>query len=42
MGNIHENAVNMDRLEPDGSSFKAHALDNFVESTDGWFRAVSE
>ncbi|MBL6845093.1 MAG: c-type cytochrome [Verrucomicrobiae bacterium] len=42
MGNIHENAVNMDRLERDGSSFKAHALDNFVESTDGWFRAVSE
>jgi putative membrane-bound dehydrogenase-like protein len=42
MGNIHENAVNMDRLVPDGSSFKAHALDNFVESTDGWFRAVSE
>jgi putative membrane-bound dehydrogenase-like protein len=42
MGNIHENAVNMDHLVPNGSSFKAEAMDNFVESTDGWFRAVSE
>jgi len=42
MGNIHENAVNMDRLEPDGSSFKAHSMDNFVQSSDGWFRSVSE
>ena len=30
IGNIHENAVNMDRLEPYGASFKAHAMDNFV------------
>jgi len=42
MGNIHENAVNMDSLEPRGSSFKAHAMDNFVQSSDGWFRSVSE
>ena len=42
MGNIHENAVNMDRLEPHGASFKAHAMDNFVQSSDGWFRSVSE
>jgi len=35
IGNIYENAVNMDRLEPYGASFKAHAMDNFVQSSDG-------
>lgn len=42
MGNIHANAVNMDSLTPDGSSFKAHAENNFLQSNDGWFRPVSE
>ncbi|HIL68335.1 MAG TPA: dehydrogenase, partial [Verrucomicrobia bacterium] len=42
MGNIHANAVNQDRLIPDGSSFITEPLKNFVASTDGWFRPISE
>jgi putative membrane-bound dehydrogenase-like protein len=42
MGNIHENALNHDRLIPNGSSFKAVAEPNFLKSTDGWFMPVSE
>src|SRR5205814_253901 len=42
MGNIHQNAINHDRLIPNGSSFKAVAEKDFVTTTDGWFRPVSE
>jgi putative membrane-bound dehydrogenase-like protein len=42
MGNIHQNAVNHDRLTPNGSSFKASAERDFLTTTDGWFRPVSE
>ena len=42
MGNIHQNAINQDRLIPNGSSFKAVAEKDFVTTSDGWFRPVSE
>ena len=42
MGNIHQNAINHDRLVPNGSSFKALAEKDFLTTTDGWFRPVSE
>src|SRR5437763_14277242 len=42
MGNIHQNAINHDRLTPNGSSFKAVAEKDFLTTTDGWFRPVSE
>ncbi len=42
MGNIHQNAINHDRLTPNGSSFKAEAEKDFLTTTDGWFRPVSE
>src|SRR6476620_4413143 len=42
MGNIHQNAINHDRLAQDGSSFKATREDDFLTTTDGWFRPVSE
>jgi putative membrane-bound dehydrogenase-like protein len=42
VGNIHQNAVNHDRLSPNGSSFKATAEKDFLTTSDGWFRPVSE
>src|SRR5437016_6095708 len=42
MGNIHQNAINHDKLTPNGSSFKATALPDFLTTTDGWFRPISE
>ncbi len=42
MGNIHQSAINHDRLTPNGSSFKAAAESDFLTTTDGWFRPVSE
>ncbi len=42
MGNIHQCAINHDRLIPNGSSFKAVAEKDFLTTTDGWFRPVSE
>ena len=42
MGNIHKNAINHDRLIPDGSSFKAVAEKDFLTTSDGWFRPVSQ
>jgi len=42
MGNIHQNAINHDHLRPNGSSFKATAEKDFLTTTDGWFRPVSE
>lgn len=41
-GNIHQCAVNHDRLIPNGSSFKAVPEKDFLTTTDGWFRPVSE
>ena len=42
MGNIHQNAINQDRLIPNGSSFKAVAEKDFLTTSDGWFRPISE
>ncbi len=42
MGNIHQNAINHDRLIPNGSSFKAVAEKDFLTTSDGWFRPISE
>ena len=42
MGNIHQNAINHDKLTPNGSSFKATPEPDFLTTTDGWFRPVSE
>ncbi|HSY19950.1 MAG TPA: PVC-type heme-binding CxxCH protein, partial [Candidatus Acidoferrales bacterium] len=41
-GNIHQNAINHDHLTPNGSSFKATAAKDFLTTSDGWFRPVSE
>jgi putative membrane-bound dehydrogenase-like protein len=41
MGNIHQNAINHDRLERNGSSFKAIAEKDFLTTPDGWFMPVS-
>ncbi len=41
-GNIHQNAINHDHLTPNGSSFKAAAEKDFLTTSDGWFRPVSE
>jgi putative membrane-bound dehydrogenase-like protein len=42
MGNIHQHAINHDRLTPNGSSFKATAEKDFLTTSDGWFMPVSE
>ncbi len=42
MGNIHQNAINHDRLERNGSSFKAFKDKDFLTTPDGWFMPVSE
>ena len=47
IGNIHQSALNLDRLEEVGSTYKAHkettevGPGNFLVSDDGWFRPVS-
>ena len=41
MGNIHDNAVHQDVLQPAGSSFKASFRRDFVRAHDGWFMPVS-
>ncbi len=43
-GNIHQNAINIDRLTPKGSSFVASKWNDsgdFVTTKDGWFMPVS-
>ena len=41
-GNIHQSAINHDRLVPNGSSWKSIEDKDFLTTTDGWFRPVSE
>ena len=41
-GNIHQCAVNHDHLMRNGSSFKALERKDFLTTSDGWFRPVSE
>lgn len=43
-GNIHQNALNIDRLTPNGSSFKAskwNGSGDFLTTKDGWFMPVN-
>ncbi len=43
-GNIHQNAINIDRLTPKGSSFLASKWNDsgdFLTTKDGWFMPVS-
>ena len=43
-GNIHQNALNLDRLTPSGSSFKASKWNDsgdFLTTKDGWFMPVN-
>lgn len=42
MGNIHQNAINHDRLVPHGASFKAFPEKDFLTTKDGWFMPVSQ
>ncbi|MEO8426680.1 MAG: PVC-type heme-binding CxxCH protein [Verrucomicrobiota bacterium] len=41
IGNIHDNAIHQDSLTPNGSSFKASFIRDFVRANDGWFMPVS-
>ncbi len=41
MGNIHQSAINHDKLTAVGSTFAATADKDFLTSADGWFRPVS-
>ncbi len=41
IGNIHDNSIHQDRLTPNGSSFKASFIKDFVRANDGWFMPVS-
>ncbi|MEN9734623.1 MAG: hypothetical protein RLZ45_2618 [Verrucomicrobiota bacterium] len=44
-GNIHQNALNIDRLTPKGSTFVAQAWNksgDFLTTPDGWFMPVSQ
>lgn len=40
-GNIHDNSIHQDRLTPQGSTFKAGFVRDFVRANDGWFMPVS-
>ena len=39
-GNIHANAVNVDTLTSDGSSYRAEAAPDFLNANDAWFMPV--
>lgn len=40
-GNIHDNSVHQERVEPVGATFKAHIVRDFLRANNGWFRPVS-
>ncbi|HEX4131248.1 MAG TPA: PVC-type heme-binding CxxCH protein [Pirellulales bacterium] len=40
MGNIHGSAINVDRLERNGSTYKGHAEPDFLLANDPWFMPV--
>ena len=40
MGNVHGNAVNVDRLERNGSTYVGHAGPDFLAANDAWFMPV--
>src|SRR5437588_196062 len=41
IGNIHQSAVNHDKLTPSASSFVCSSNKDFLVANDGWFRPVS-
>lgn len=40
-GNIHDNAIHEEMVEPVGATFKAKPVRDFLRANDGWFRPVS-
>jgi len=40
-GNIHDNSIHQERVEPVGATFKAHIVRDFLRANNGWFRPVS-
>jgi putative membrane-bound dehydrogenase-like protein len=42
MGNIHGNAINVDILERNRSTYKAKAAPDFLRANDSWFMPVSQ
>ncbi len=40
-GNIHDNAIHEEKVEPVGATFKAAPVRDFLRANDGWFRPVS-
>jgi len=40
-GNIHDNSIHQERVEPVGATFKAHVVRDFLRANNGWFRPVS-
>jgi putative membrane-bound dehydrogenase-like protein len=40
-GNIHDNAIHEEAVEPVGATFKAKPIRDFLRANDGWFRPVS-
>jgi putative heme-binding domain-containing protein len=42
MGNIHGNAINVDTLERNRSTYKAEAAPDFLRANDSWFMPVAQ
>ena len=40
-GNIHDNAIHEEAMDPVGATFKARNIRDFLRANDGWFRPVS-
>lgn len=40
-GNIHDNAIHEEAMDPVGATFKARPIRDFLRANDGWFRPVS-
>lgn len=40
MGNIHGNAINLDTVVKNGSTYSAKAQDDFLQANDAWFMPV--
>lgn len=40
-GNIHDNSIHQERVEPAGATFVARVVRDFLRANNGWFRPVS-
>ncbi|MES2709291.1 MAG: PVC-type heme-binding CxxCH protein [Verrucomicrobiota bacterium] len=40
-GNIHDNAIHEEAMDPVGATFKARPVRDFLRANNGWFRPVS-